>query len=641
MGRLLDPGRVFQDNNGAPAASGTLTFYTTGTTTLKDTFSDSTLTTTNVNPLALGSDGRLNVEVFGTGTYTIRLADVNGATQWSEDDVRPANEPDPDDIDYDQGAAGAVVRSVTARLQDWISVKDFGAAGDGVTDDTTAFTNAFAAAVGGTLFIPEGVYVLAIDTDPMFSPGFQTRVVGDGWRSTLRFNMVDASAYVLFDTPGQFRMEHLRIEINTTVGAGSIVCFGWGSDVCTLHDLQVGGGVTSSTTHTFHVLKCDNTGTFSDLTLSQCFIENVNRVWLRENAATSTVSRVRFESSHFRESSAGLFSMNAPNGAVSDVVWANNHFKDPFIAGIGETSSSVCIGPQVTNGAITGNTFQGNCHQVIHIEEAANNLSITGNTINMNCADTAIFVTDNDVGGADVTPARVVINGNVIKRTDGSNVGHGVELVNDASPLAPLELATISDNVIVGWDRGISYASEGHDRVNVNDNVIEDCTVGIWSVRGSGAIRNNTVSNCQTGLEVTGGGAYGFTRFFNCNSNLVSAGGELTLLGFEIEYPRTTLLAAANEDLPLFNIGASDRMYGDIVGHAFHTDTNEDTDMTTLDWDGTTLNQTNRITKGGGAVAISWQDIGPGVLNMRVFNAGAALTDASIFCHFDGVYMSG
>jgi hypothetical protein len=41
-------------------------------------------------------------------------------------------------IDYNEGSAGAVNRTVESRLQDYVSVKDFGAVGDGVVDDTIA-----------------------------------------------------------------------------------------------------------------------------------------------------------------------------------------------------------------------------------------------------------------------------------------------------------------------------------------------------------------------------------------------------------------------------------------------------------------------------------------------------------------------
>ncbi len=61
-------------------------------------------------------------------------------------------------INYTQLGASAVSRTVQARLQEVISVKDFGATGDGSTDDYAAVQAAITAAAGGILYFPEGVY---------------------------------------------------------------------------------------------------------------------------------------------------------------------------------------------------------------------------------------------------------------------------------------------------------------------------------------------------------------------------------------------------------------------------------------------------------------------------------------------------
>lgn len=65
-----------------------------------------------------------------------------------------------ENVSFAQAASGAVTRNVRARLRETISIYDFGAVGDGSTDDTTAFANAvsYADSVNATVSFPFGTF---------------------------------------------------------------------------------------------------------------------------------------------------------------------------------------------------------------------------------------------------------------------------------------------------------------------------------------------------------------------------------------------------------------------------------------------------------------------------------------------------
>lgn len=84
-------------------------------------------------------------------------------------------------VGFKQAGAGAAARTVLNKLREVVSVKDFGAVGDGVTDDTAAIQatlNAFA----GPIFFPPGTYLVT----STLSFGLHGQVlVGEGVDSTV------------------------------------------------------------------------------------------------------------------------------------------------------------------------------------------------------------------------------------------------------------------------------------------------------------------------------------------------------------------------------------------------------------------------------------------------------------------------
>src|SRR5690606_14115972 len=84
-------------------------------------------------------------------------------------------------VNYNNGASGAVTRSLRDKLREIVSVKDFGAVLDGVTDDRNALVRAANAASGGTIVLPKGTLYLssAVDVGGARLVGDNTTIAGE------------------------------------------------------------------------------------------------------------------------------------------------------------------------------------------------------------------------------------------------------------------------------------------------------------------------------------------------------------------------------------------------------------------------------------------------------------------------------
>jgi hypothetical protein len=92
--------------------------------------------------------------------FSILVKDSKGLLVYSFPDGTSIS-PNASGVIYNQGSLNAVDRTVTNRLQDCVSVKDFGAVGDGVTDDLVAFENAANYDTVTQVLIPAGSYYLS------------------------------------------------------------------------------------------------------------------------------------------------------------------------------------------------------------------------------------------------------------------------------------------------------------------------------------------------------------------------------------------------------------------------------------------------------------------------------------------------
>lgn len=140
----------------------------------------------------------------------------------------PSTSISSDNVSYLPAGTGAVATTVQSKLRECVSVKDFGAVGDGVTDDTAsiqAAIDAVEANGGGILFIPVGNYVVSstLSTTATECP---ITIQGAGPYTTAKGTAISwkgGNSVSVFDMPGYGRIQDLYIEnVNASTSSRGI-----------------------------------------------------------------------------------------------------------------------------------------------------------------------------------------------------------------------------------------------------------------------------------------------------------------------------------------------------------------------------------------------------------------------------------
>jgi hypothetical protein len=165
----------FLDDSGIILSGGKIYTYAAGTTTPLATYIDSEGVINHTNPIVLNAAGRVPTgEVWLTEDtqYKFIVKDSNDVLIATYDDISGINDATNNAslVEYDPPYNNSVATNVEAKLAQYPSIDDFGAVGDGVTDDKTAFDNADF--LDQPIYVPNNTYyTTTVPTNKYFGPG--------------------------------------------------------------------------------------------------------------------------------------------------------------------------------------------------------------------------------------------------------------------------------------------------------------------------------------------------------------------------------------------------------------------------------------------------------------------------------------
>ena len=262
---------------------------------------------------------------------------------------------------YNQGGTGAVDRTTASKLQESVSVKDFGAVGDGVTDDTAAIQLALNAvpAVGGNVFIPAGTYKLT-GTGLTFLLKSKATIYGAGMGATI----LDGSA-VTGGTPNAIivlgyassapspavlhdvTLQDLSIKGSGSATTGNIVNYR-GINNIMFERLEVYNGYKEG-------IYCDgSTDSFHGLTVKDCYFHDCYAI-LSNGVNTNTlgVRDIQITGNRFENMATGVYILG------ENINISGNFFYNISNIGIGVGESNYTARRSISTCVVSNNTFIG------------------------------------------------------------------------------------------------------------------------------------------------------------------------------------------------------------------------------------------------------------------------------------------
>jgi hypothetical protein len=357
------------------------------------------------------------------------------------------NSGNANDISYTLTAPGATLQSVQTKLEQYISVKDFGAVGDGVADDSTAINNALAN--GGYIYFPAGTYKV-------------TTIVCDSVNKLT----VDASAATFTSVYGNLVVINNCDDFTWTGG---------------IFNAGTGANPAYTALGVPYTIPCNFT------------VFSSNRVNVSKTQINNSLTNA-YPSLTAWIVGQGVFDGNQIVNGGDNSLWffgcfhmvASNNLILNQLAGRG-----ICF-QQVNYGAITGNVAEGGKGEAYNVH-GSSNIAITGNSVSDLATDAVVLGFSSGIGVEweenatapaiaaaiadpllynNVFSRNITISGNTISGTDfGIRIGNNLGISGDN--YGNQGQVVIDGNNIFFVDTGINTGTSR--QVRISNNMISTC----------------------------------------------------------------------------------------------------------------------------------------------------------------------
>lgn len=419
----------FLDSNGLVLSGGFIETFAAGTSTHATTYSDALGASPNPNPTPFDSAGRVILFIRPTIAYKFVVMNAALAIVSTVDNITATG----------GGAGGG----------QFFNVRDYGAVGDGVTNDAAAFTAAYAAAnlVGGLVLVPPGNFDLL--TSPVI-PNNVGVFVEPGASFTPDGSLIGPNPPI----GGPF-LDLRIIRILSNAVGNDLIAIGTGA----LGSFQNAAGMGSIAIG-YHALNLNTNGVRNIAIGQSALASNVNGT---DNTAVGT--------------QALSLSVSNANAAFGSKALQNN----------ASGSALTAIGCQALQTNTTGvnNTAVG-FQVLVNSTTASNNTAMGYQALLANTTGSLNVAIGTLASGANTTGA------------DNTAVGYGALLVN----------TTGSDNTAIGFSAmlhsliGVQSVAVGSGALNTSGTTIGALGVPIASI----SVANPAVVTTQSahGLPTTG-----------------------------------------------------------------------------------------------------------------------------------------